>query len=168
MTGHVCATSSGCGGVTGSRAAFAGRSRRLVADGRRAAPYGIAELSAQEWAALEGGRSPLWSHEAFALMERTPIGVDDFAYVAVRRGGRLAAVLPAFWLCGFALDDVVGSGAQRLARRVRRAWPGFARVSVLVCRHPLAEGRLLGDRLSADEAGRQCSGPCQESQGSVY
>jgi Acetyltransferase (GNAT) domain len=86
----------------------------------------------------------------FVLMESAPIGIDGFAYIAVRRGGRLAAVLPVFWLCGFPLDDVAGSGAQRLARRVRRAWPGFARVSVLVCGHPLAEGRLLGDRLSVD------------------
>ncbi|MGO9973316.1 MAG: GNAT family N-acetyltransferase [Solirubrobacteraceae bacterium] len=112
----------------------------------------IAALPAADWAALEGGRSPLWSHGAFALMERTPIGVDGFAYVAVRRGGRIVAVLPVFWLCGFALDDVVGSGAQRLAGRVRRAWPRFARISVLVCGHPLAEGRLLGDRLFAEES----------------
>src|SRR6059058_273144 len=35
---------------------------------------------------------------------------------------------------------------------VRRPWPGFARVSVLVCGHPLAEGRLLGDQLSAGES----------------
>jgi len=113
---------------------------------------GITELPAQEWAALEGGRSPLWSHGAFALMESAPIGADGFAYVAIRRGAQIAAVLPAFWLCGFALDDVVGSGLQPLARRVRRAWPGFARVSVLVCGHPLAEGRLLGDQLSGDES----------------
>jgi hypothetical protein len=99
---------------------------------------GIAELPSQEWAALEGGRSPLWSHGAFALMESAPIDVDGFAYVAIRRDGRLAGVLPAFWLCGFALDDVVGSGLQRLARRVRRAWPLRPRLGARV--RPPARG----------------------------
>lgn len=82
---------------------------------------------------LEGGRSALWSHGAFTLMQSAPIGVDGFAYVAIRRGGWLAR-RGAAGVSGYAVRTRRRRRVQAAAPRVaiRRAWPGFARGSVLV------------------------------------
>jgi hypothetical protein len=114
----------------------------------------VAGIPADEWAALEGDACPLWARSVFELIEHHDIGVDGFSYVVVRRLGRIVAVLPVFWFLGFPLDEALGEMWRRPAQRLRRRVPRFGRISMLVCGHPLAEGRMLGGALESAETER--------------
>ncbi|MER8184405.1 GNAT family N-acetyltransferase [Kitasatospora sp. NPDC094015] len=97
------------------------------------------------WERLAPGDDPMWSRPLFVAMERSRIGPDRYAYLAVRRGADLVAVLPLALFPALRLDDVVGPRERRLLTPVRRLCPRLLRVPMLFCGNLLGQGHVLAD-----------------------
>ncbi|MDC0707920.1 GNAT family N-acetyltransferase [Stigmatella sp. ncwal1] len=95
-----------------------------------------------EWDAMAPADDPLWCWSFFEAMETTRIGLDGFAYLALKRDGQRVAILPVFWIKALQLDDVSGK-SWPIVQKIRRWRPEFLCISTLICGNPLADGRLL-------------------------
>ncbi len=104
----------------------------------------IAALPPSAWEELAPPDDPLWARGVFSAMERGAIGPDSYAYVVVREGGRIVAVLPLSVFRGLRLDDVVGPRERRLLAPVGRLSPRLLRVPMLFCGNFLGSGHVLG------------------------
>ncbi|MEV4616822.1 GNAT family N-acetyltransferase [Kitasatospora sp. NPDC049258] len=97
------------------------------------------------WERLAPGDDPMWSRPVFTAMERSRIGPDGYAYLVVRQGIEVVAVLPLCLFRELRLDDVVGPRERRLLAPVRRLCPRLLRVPMLFCGHLLGQGHVLVD-----------------------
>ncbi|WP_457029994.1 GNAT family N-acetyltransferase [Kitasatospora sp. P5_F3] len=105
-------------------------------------------LPAPLWEKLAPPDDPMWSRAVLLAMERGRIGPDGFAYLVLRQGTELVAVLPLCLFRNLWLDDVVGPRERRLLAPVRRLFPRLLRVPMLFCGHLLGQGHVLTpDRL---------------------
>ncbi|ARQ68816.1 GNAT family N-acetyltransferase [Streptomyces marincola] len=105
---------------------------------------GIDALPGGLWRGLAPADDPLWSRPVFSAMERGAIGPDGYAYLVVRRGARVVAVLPLCLFGGLRLDRVVGPGERRLLAPVAARAPRLLRLPTLFCGHLLGQGHVLG------------------------
>ncbi|RKH74161.1 GNAT family N-acetyltransferase [Corallococcus aberystwythensis] len=101
----------------------------------------ITAIPHDEWQAMVPADDPRWNWSFFKAMESSAIGPDGFVYFVRRQNGRRVAILPACWYAGLPLE--VAAGQSWSLEGIRRRWPGFLRISALICGHPMAEGRLL-------------------------
>ncbi|MCQ4042596.1 GNAT family N-acetyltransferase [Streptantibioticus rubrisoli] len=103
----------------------------------------IARLPRSVWEELAPPSDPMWARGVFSAMERGAIGPDAHAYIVVREGERITAVLPMSAFRGLRLDDVVGPRERQLLAPVRRLFPGLLRVPMLFCGNFLGSGHVL-------------------------
>ncbi|MFJ9520209.1 GNAT family N-acetyltransferase [Kitasatospora sp. NPDC101801] len=95
------------------------------------------------WERLAPADDPMWSRAVLLAMERGRIGPDGFAYLVLRQGPDVLAVLPLCLFRQLRLDDVVGPRERRLLAPVRRLFPRLLRVPMLFCGHLLGQGHVL-------------------------
>ncbi|MGQ4511767.1 GNAT family N-acetyltransferase [Streptomyces sp. DW26H14] len=104
---------------------------------------GVAALPDGLWRQLAPPDDPMWTRDVFAAMEKGRIGPEGYAYLLLRRGGDVVAVLPLCLFRGLRLDDVVGPRERRTLAPVRRWAPWLLRVPMLFCGNLLGQGHLL-------------------------
>lgn len=114
----------------------------------------IDELAPGVWERLAPADDPMWSRGVFAALERGRVGPDGYAYLVVRQGGEVAAVLPLCLFRDLRLDRVVGPRERRLLAPVRRLFPRLLRVPMLFCGNLLGQGHVLAAGALGEEAGR--------------
>ncbi|MEU1628574.1 GNAT family N-acetyltransferase [Streptomyces sp. NPDC020096] len=103
----------------------------------------VATLPRTVWDELAPPDDPMWARGVFAAMEQGAIGPETYAYIVVREGERVAAVLPLSVFRGLRLDNVVGPRERQLLAPVRGFFPQLLRVPMLFCGNFLGAGRVL-------------------------
>ncbi|WP_344444576.1 GNAT family N-acetyltransferase [Kitasatospora nipponensis] len=111
----------------------------------------IEELGREVWERLAPADDPMWSWGVFRALERSRVGPDGYAYLVVRQGDEVTAVLPLCLFGELRLDQVVGPRERRLLAPVRRLLPRLLRVPMLFCGHLLGQGHVLAAGGALDE-----------------
>ncbi|MBC3841171.1 GNAT family N-acetyltransferase [Streptacidiphilus sp. 4-A2] len=96
----------------------------------------------------------MWSRGLFSAMEHSRLGPDGYAYLVVRRGAAVAAVLPLCLFRELRLDQVVGSRERRLLAPLARVLPRLLRVPMLFCGNLLGQGHVLAPGPPGEEVCR--------------
>ena len=103
----------------------------------------IEELPPELWERLAPRDDPMWSRGVFTALERGRVGPDGYAYLVLRQGAEVAAVLPLCLYRGLRLDRIVGPRERRLLTPLSRLAPGLLRMPMLFCGNLLGQGHLL-------------------------
>ncbi|GLW10127.1 hypothetical protein Misp01_52560 [Microtetraspora sp. NBRC 13810] len=78
-------------------------------------------------------------------MEEGGIGPDTYAYVVIRDGERVVAILPTCTYRAMRLDQIAGDTPEWLLAPIRTLFPALLRLHVTFCGNLIGEGRLLAE-----------------------
>lgn len=109
----------------------------------------IHDIDATRWDALVGAGGITRSHAYLAAVESAGIAGSRFFYPVIfnARNEMVAHACVATVVTDFA--QLLPAALQRLARGIRRAWPGFLRVRITECAVPLVAGHPVSLRADA-------------------
>jgi predicted N-acyltransferase len=102
----------------------------------------VAGIPAAAWDALVDPDDLLAQHWFVRVCEEAAVEQAVYRHVTVRDGGALAGIA-ALSLVRVRLDLLSGTGLRGLSARVRRAWPSFLTVPVLLGGLPVSFGTSL-------------------------
>ena len=99
----------------------------------------ITEISRQEWERVYP--KTLENYSFFKTLDESGLNQFEFYYIAIYSGENIAGVAPCF-LMRYPLDTTVQGPLKTFVLALKKLFPHFLEIKVLVCGLPMGQGRI--------------------------
>ncbi len=111
----------------------------------------VDDISPEKWEACFGQETVLNCFDMFRALEHSKLPRTSFYYLVGKKNGEVAFIVPCYYYTA-PLDVLAPCKVRRFCEAIRKHWPSFLQMKVLIAGNPLA---ISGDSLGLEQVPRE-------------